>query len=261
MADVAVVGAGVAGLIVGKELADDGHRVSVLDRVPVSGGVLGYRPPLVRDLTARASDAGARLVLGTSALRWRDRQLLSAGPEGIAWSAADHLVVCTGYRPRTLAELGIAGPRLSGVLPVTAAVHLLEAGAVLGRRIAVLGGGWWAHRLAELTGARTALVVIGDDDASASTAAETWSGWRPVRLRGTDRVTGVFVERDGATELVSCDAVATARVDVPYRNVDGALSADADGVRFVHPLRQTAADAAVEAGVAATTIVTEWGGH
>jgi NADPH-dependent 2,4-dienoyl-CoA reductase/sulfur reductase-like enzyme len=258
--EVAVIGAGVAGLVVATELAG-GHRVTVFDRVPVTGGVLGYRQPLVRELTAGATRAGVRFALGTGALRWRERQLLAAGPAGIAWSAADQVVVCTGYRPRTLAELGIAGPRLAGVLPVTAAVHLLEAGAVLGRRIAVLGGGWWARRLAELTGSHTAIVAIGDDEAAPTFAAEAWPSWQAVRLRGTDRVTGVFLEREGATELVSCDAVATAQVDMPYRNVDGALAAGTDGAWFVHPLEQTADQAAAEAGVAATTIVTEWGGH
>ena len=261
MAEVAVIGAGVAGLVVAAELATAGHQVTAYDRVPVTGGVLGYGRPIVRELTALATASGVRYALGTGALRWRGRQLLSAGPAGISWSDADRIVVCTGYRPRTLAELGIAGPRLAGVLPVSAAVHLLEAGAILGRRIAVLGGGWWASRMAELTGPRTEIVAVGDDGVSSAYADETWTGWRPVRLRGTDRVTGVFLERDGAAELLACDALATARVDVPYRNVDGALTAGADGLRFVHPSGQSSDQAAAEARQAATTIVTEWGGN
>ena len=149
MSEIGIVGAGLSGLTAATELAAAGHHVTVFDRVPVSGGVLGYKDPLARELTDEAATAGATLSLGTTALRWSDGRLLIAGPAGIGWRAAQRLIICTGQRPRTLAEMHVAGPRLSGVLPVTAAVHLLEAGARLGRRIVVLGDGWWSRRLGQ----------------------------------------------------------------------------------------------------------------
>jgi NADPH-dependent 2,4-dienoyl-CoA reductase/sulfur reductase-like enzyme len=262
MSEVAVAGAGVAGLTAAAELAGAGHRVTVLDRVPVTGGVLGYKLELVRELTARAASSGVTFTLGTTALRWRDGRLLAAGPAGIAWTRPAHLVVCTGHRPQTLAEMQVGGARLSGVLPVTAAVHLLESGAQLGRRIAVLGDGWWSRRLAAHVGSGTA--VIGISPALAAPldfATERWPGWRATRLRGTDRVTGVFVTRDGASQLVSCDAVVTAQATVPYRNVDGALQPAPSAPAFVQPLASTAEHTIEAAREAVAIIASQWGGN
>lgn len=262
MSEVAVAGAGVAGLTVAAELAGAGHHVTVLDRVPVTGGVLGYKLGLVRDLTARAASSGVTFTLGTTVLRWRDGRLLAAGPAGIAWTPAAHVVVCTGHRPQTLAEMQVAGARLSGVLPVTAAVHLLESGARLGRRIAVLGDGWWSRRLAARTDSGTTVIGIAPESATPlDFATERWPGWRATHLRGTDRVTGVFVTRDGVSELVSCDTVVTAQTTVPYRNVDGTLVQAPSAAAFVQPLASTAEHTVEAVREAAAIIASQWGGH
>jgi NADPH-dependent 2,4-dienoyl-CoA reductase/sulfur reductase-like enzyme len=262
VSEIGVVGAGLSGLTAATELAGAGHHVTVFDRVPVSGGVLGYKDPLARELSYDATAAGVTLSLGTTALRWRDGRLLVAGPAGISWRGAQRLIVCTGQRPRTLAEMHVAGPRLSGVLPVTAAVHLLEAGARLGRRIVVLGDGWWTRRLAALAAPASEIVTVTRDALTrdTATAAETWAGWEPQRLRGTDRVTGVFLTRDGVTQVVSCDALVTAEATIPYRNVDGALIAGSEDLRFVQPLA-TAAQTTADAREAAAAIVTDWKGQ
>lgn len=262
MSDVAVAGAGVAGLCTAAELATGGHRVTVYDRVPVTGGVLGYKSALVRELTARAQAAGVTLRLGTTALRWRERRLLAGGPAGIGWAPAEHVVVCTGYRPLTLAELQVAGPRLSGVLPVTAAVHLLESGAHLGRRIAVLGDGWWSRRLAAHAGPGVHIVgVAPEPDAALDFATEAWPGWHPASLRGTDRVTGVLVRRDEVMQMLPCDAVVVARATIPYRNVDGALDEASSDAAFVQPLAATAETTLEHARAAAAVIAQRLGGH
>jgi NADPH-dependent 2,4-dienoyl-CoA reductase/sulfur reductase-like enzyme len=271
VSEIGVVGAGLSGLTTAVELSNAGHHVTLFDRVPVSGGVLGYKDPLARELTEKATTAGVTFSLGTTALRWRDGRLLVAGPAGISWHTAQRLIVCTGQRPRTLAEMHVAGPRLSGVLPVTAAVHLLEAGARLGRRIVVLGDGWWTRRLAALAAPASEIVTVTRDTATGDAATrntaapppyatETWAGWGPQRLRGTDRVTGVFLTRDGVTQVVSCDALVTAEATIPYRNVDGALIAGSEDLRFVQPLA-TAAQTTADAREAAAGIVTDWGGQ
>lgn len=261
MSDVTVAGAGIAGLAVATHLANAGYRVTVLDRVPVTGGVLGYRQPLVRALTERATRAGVTFTLGTTALRWGDSRLLAAGPAGISWTPAARVVVATGHRPRTLAEMRVAGPRLSGVLPVTAAVHLLEAGVQLGRRIAVIGDGWWSRRLAAHALPRATVIGIAPEPhAPLEFATEAWPGWRADRLWGTDRVTGVVVKRKDVTELVPCDAVVTAQANVPYRNIDGALTPDPSGVAFVQPLSATAEQTVEAAREAAAVIASQWGG-
>jgi NADPH-dependent 2,4-dienoyl-CoA reductase/sulfur reductase-like enzyme len=141
--DVIIVGAGLAGLSLAETLGKQ-LRVLLIDRIPTTGGILGYDHPIVKDTERRCSAAGVEFLLGTTALRWDSRRLLVAGPQGIHWLSARHLVYAGGNRPSTQAELGIAGNRLAGVLPATVAAHLLEIGVRLGNHIAILGSGDWA---------------------------------------------------------------------------------------------------------------------
>ena len=60
---VAVVGAGVAGLAAAEELAARADVV-VLDRLPVPGGVLAFDHPAVHALAERCGSAGVRWLLG-----------------------------------------------------------------------------------------------------------------------------------------------------------------------------------------------------
>ena len=75
--------------------------------------------------------------------------MLLAGPGGIRWTPADHLVYAGGVRPATAAEVGLGGSRLAGVLSATVAVHLAEAEVMIGRRVVIVGGGNWAERATE----------------------------------------------------------------------------------------------------------------
>ncbi len=127
---IAVVGAGIAGMAARAE-------VTVLDRLPMSGGVLPYDLPAVRELTARCRSAGVQWLLGTTAVRWDSGRLLTVGPSGIRWLDAAHLVFAGGARPATAAELMLAGPRLAGVLPAPVAIHLAEAKVTIGRQVVI----------------------------------------------------------------------------------------------------------------------------
>jgi D-hydroxyproline dehydrogenase subunit alpha len=259
--EIAVVGAGITGLSAALGLARSGHAVRVIDRVPVAGGVLGHTDSLVTDLAGRCTRSGITWLLGETALRWRQDQLLVAGPPGIRWIPAQHVVVCTGYRPATLAELGITGARLSGVLPASAAVHLLESGAHLGQRPVVIGDGWWSERVCTRLDRKVRVTAVSADaTARLSFAAQTWPGWRPTRLRGTDRVTGVHVERDGLTQLIACDSVIVGQSHIPYRNIDGALDGSSGAVSFVQRRQTCAAAAMADAEEAVAEIARHLGG-
>jgi hypothetical protein len=224
---VVVVGAGVAGLAVAGELAARGEEVTLVDRLPVAGGVLRDDDPLIRRLAAGCR--GVSLALGMTALRWEEGVLALAGPSGIRRLRARHLVYAGGTRPSNAAELRMAGPRPAGVLPAPVAIHLIEAGAVLGRRVAVLGDGAWA------VAARRALEHQGVSEVIAA---------REGALHGRVRV-------EALGEL-ACDCVVLAAHERPLRNVDGAVLDDAPGVTFVQPVASFGAAAVVEAYARAT---------
>jgi NADPH-dependent 2,4-dienoyl-CoA reductase/sulfur reductase-like enzyme len=247
-----VVGAGIAGLTVAEALAAT-QSVTVIDRLPAVGGVLGYEDPKVSAAAKALRMAGAAMLLGTTALRWREGRLLVAGPAGIEWLSADHLVIAAGARPAVAAEQGLAGPRLAGVYPAPLAIHLAEAGVGFGRRACVIGTGDWARRATDVLEHRGTEVIGISTDANADPGfgGSWWAGWRAVEVGGVGRVSSLTVVRLGIRRRIDCDSVVLADGIRPLRNVDGALS-DAGGVSFVQPARASlTADEVIEAARAA----------
>jgi NADPH-dependent 2,4-dienoyl-CoA reductase/sulfur reductase-like enzyme len=236
---VVIVGAGVAGLAAAAELAPRA-RVTVLDRLPAVGGVLGYEHGLVRALQREATTAGATLTLGTTGVRWEDGRLLAAGPDGIRWLAANTLVYAGGTRPATLAEGPVFGSRLAGVLPAPVAERLLEADVLIGHRVVVAGGGHWARVVLERLACQSCAVTFAAEDPTVAAgdapgAPELIIGWRLVAVNGRGRIDEAVLERDGRRMGVACDALVLAGGERPLRNVDGAVFDSALGVAYIQP--------------------------
>ncbi len=225
---IAVVGSGVAGLACAEALGE----CVVFERLPVAGGEEWEH---LREEVA--SCRAATFATGTQAIRWDGHTLQSIGFHG-GDHAFDAVVIATGHRPSTAAELGIAGGRTSGIFPATVAIHLLHHGATLGRRVVVAGSGRWAEPvLAELSGA----VHVDRVDA----------------VRGAERVERVEVGDDA----LECDALVLAAGNHPYRNVDGAISQGpgvvfAQGPDSVEAGRRAAEEARREAARPSASIET-----
>lgn len=251
---VAIVGAGVTGLACAAELAP-AERVEVFDRIPVAGGVHGWRASETVALGRAAGRAGAVFRLGVTAIRWAEGQLLAVGPEGVRRVAASVLVVAAGARPLTRAELGLAGGRPAGVVPAPVACHLAENGLLVGRRPCVVGGGDWAVRAChELLAAGAATVTVLAPDGPLRPlpgGVEVMAGPAPTAVEGGPRVTALVA----GEERIACDAVVLAHGLVPLRNVDGAVW-ETPGVVFAQPLADPAGVAgAREAGARAAAEV------
>lgn len=132
--DIAIVGAGPAGLAAATELCRRGaERVVVLEREPDPGGIprhahhQGYG---LRDLhrfmsgpdyavrwTSRALDAGAELRLATQVTGWsEDGGLELTSPAGRSRVEAAAVVLATGCRERPRTARWVAGTRPAGVM-------------------------------------------------------------------------------------------------------------------------------------------------
>ncbi len=137
---IAVVGAGVAGLVCAIEAASRGHEVTVFEAAERIGGQmnLAARIPgkadyadVVRAYAAQIGDLGAKIVTGR---RVDAEELLAEG--------FDEFIIATGIKPRALDIPGAADPRaVSYEAALTGRVSV-------GKRVAIIGAGGIGHDVA-----------------------------------------------------------------------------------------------------------------
>lgn len=163
--DVAVVGAGAAGMAAAKAAARRGVRVLMVDRGTRLGGILGqcvhsgfglerYKeeltgPEYAEREGAELADLGVDVEEGATVLsvcRVEDAsagfELGVAAPSGYRRARCRALVLATGSRERGFGALNIAGDRPSGIYTAGSAQALINLqGCIPGRRAVVLGSG------------------------------------------------------------------------------------------------------------------------
>lgn len=163
--DVAVVGAGAAGMAAAKAAARRGVRVLMVDRGTRLGGILGqcvhsgfglerYKeeltgPEYAEREGAELADLGVDVEEGATVLsvcRVEDAsagfELGIAAPSGYRRVRCRALVLATGSRERGFGALNIAGDRPSGIYTAGSAQALINLqGCIPGRRAVVLGSG------------------------------------------------------------------------------------------------------------------------
>jgi thioredoxin reductase len=157
-ADVAVVGAGPAGLTAARELRRRGvSGVLVIERERAAGGIprhadhpgFGVRDlrrvlsgPRYADVLADAAQrAGAELLLGTQVTGWgSDGSLEITGPDGRGAVHADAVLLATGCRERPRSARLVAGTRPRGVMTTGMLQQLVHiAHQHVGERAVVVG--------------------------------------------------------------------------------------------------------------------------
>jgi|SRR5579859_28396 len=277
MSSAVIAGAGQRGLICAAELAAAGLDVVVVERLPHPGGQEPERT--AAKLAKAACRAGARFVLGALAVQYDGAVLDVLGVNGAQSLRCDALVVATGSRPATRAELGITGDRCAGVLPGSAAMHLTQAGVLLGHRPLIAGSGAFAAHCAEMQLAAGASEVTMTLPAHALNkvrmpiAVRVFAGYRVASVHGTARVEAAVLRRetdgprddmgeqpgpgdrtlraDGAAQRIITDALILAAAMRPMRNIEGAIT-ERDGVFFCQPEGEDRGEQPARAAAAAT---------
>lgn len=223
---IAVVGSGQTGLSAAIQLARRGVTTSLTERLPCAGGQEPEHP-LTDRLTEEAEGLGVELRLATLAVSWNGRELTELGTDGWSRRPADGIVVATGSRPATRAELGIEGDRCAGVLPGSAAVHLSESGVLLGHRPVIVGSGQLARHLAPLLFAGGAASVLVVTEKSSVTGFAEGVSVVPrstvIAANGMPRINSVLLRGPGGTTRLAADALLLAGGRVPMRNIEGAV--------------------------------------
>ncbi len=247
--DVAVVGAGPAGVAAACRAAESGARTLLLDDAAAPGGQIHRRlpgrppPEAARAWLERLERSGARRVAGATvaeARRSGDGFALLADGGGTALTvSARRLVLATGARELFLP---FPGWTLPGVLGAGGAQALAKCGASLAGRVAVVAGSGplllaVAAHLAR-AGAEVALVaeqasfgaLAGFGAALAGAPAKLLeavayraafreapyrTGAWVAEARGRDRLESVIVEDGADRREIACDVAAVAHGLVP----------------------------------------------
>jgi NADPH-dependent 2,4-dienoyl-CoA reductase/sulfur reductase-like enzyme len=234
-----VVGAGPTGLGCATALAAYAP-VTVIERIPVTGGTAGWDDPDVATFTQAVRKSDVRLLLGETALRWDGTHLLVAGPGTIRRLPGTHLFFAGGLRPAAAADLSIDGDRPAGIVPATVAEHLLQSGVKLWNTAVVLGNGPWAHHVGlacRKLGTRVIAVAESDNVEPPAWADEHHPRPDTITVVGRERVSTLRMRTPAGELDVPCDGVVLAAAPRPSRNVDGALLDGDAGVTFLQPIR------------------------
>jgi pyruvate/2-oxoglutarate dehydrogenase complex dihydrolipoamide dehydrogenase (E3) component len=236
MSRVVVVGAGQRGLRCAAKLARAGAEVTIVEWLPAPGGQQPERS--AGKLAKSAAGAGAHFLLGTLAVQFGGRFVEVLGVNGASRLACEALVVATGSRPATRAELGITGDRCAGVVPASAASHLTQSGVLLGHRPLIAGSGEFALHLAReqlAAGAsEVALTMPADSPLAVGAGIRVFHGYRVVSVHGASRVEVVVLRNHQESLRVLADALILAARMRPMRNIEGAIE-QRDGAFFCQP--------------------------
>jgi D-hydroxyproline dehydrogenase subunit alpha len=258
MSEVVVVGAGQRGMRCAVKLAGGGAEVTIVERLPAPGGQEPERS--AGELARSAASVGVRFLLGTLAIRFGGTFVEVLGVNGATCLACNTLVVATGSRPATRAELGITGDRCAGVVPGSAASHLTRAGVLLGHRPVIVGSGEFALGCAReqlAAGAsEVSLTMPAASPAPADAGIRVFPGYRVVSVHGTSRVELAVLRNHRESLRVPADALILAAGMRPVRNIEAAIEERA-GVLFCQPHGEAGGPQSAEIAASQTASLVE----
>ena len=268
VADVAVIGAGPAGIAAAVHAADAGARVVVVDQASHPGGQIWRHrdpralPAVARSWLDRLRACGAEYLPETAVAAAEPGRLSLAAPRGAIDLNAGAFVLATGARELFLPFPGWTLPNVFGVGGLQA---LVKSGLdVRGRRVVIAGSGPLLFPVAATVVAGGAdLLAVCEQAGRLRLVAFGASLWRsPTKLaaalayrsafRPAPFHTGTWIERaDGRDRLetvtmtngrrrwtVACDYLATAGGLIPNVEVGLALGCRVSGGALVVDARQ-----------------------
>ncbi len=278
--DVAIVGAGPAGLAAAAAAAESGRRVIVIDQSPRVGGQIwrhrdeGALGAVARTLFARVASAGVTILTGTTVVdAVSPRQLLVHGAHGVEVINTAALVIATGARERFLPFPGWTLPGVAGVGGLQA---LLKGGTSFrGKRVVLAGTGpllvavgaaladagallmLVAEQAPRRRVARFALHALSNVGRLRDAVRYRWAFARTpyltdawaVAAHGDTQVRSVDVRTAGGTRTVECDWLGSAAGLVPTTELARLLGCGVEADRvWVDTMQATSVDGVWAAG-------------
>lgn len=131
---IVVVGGGLSGLYTAKELQSKGFDVEIIETRDIVGGISIIDPQALKMIDSLVE--GLRVETEKTAVKVAG-ELLAISSKGV--ERISNAIVATGFRVKSMAELGILGDRPSGIYPFHSALDLMRASFKPGKNIVVYG--------------------------------------------------------------------------------------------------------------------------
>jgi sarcosine oxidase subunit alpha len=174
--DVAVVGAGLAGIVIASRAAAAGKSVVLVDDgITIGGSLLAAPTHLAEMLTAYPLD-GVEIHTTSVAAGYFFGDLLVAAPEGAIVVRARATVFATGAHDGVIA---VPNNDLPGIFSARALARILHAGIVPDGPVAIVGDGFWADEVVSALAAHATLRFAAAD----VVAAHGTAGVRTLEVR------------------------------------------------------------------------------
>jgi sarcosine oxidase subunit alpha len=158
--DVAIVGAGLAGLVIASRLAAADRRVLLVDDGLSIGGSLLASPKHLAETLAACPIDGVEIHTGSVAAGYFFGDLLIAAPEGAIVVRPRATVFATGVHDGVLA---VPNNDLPGIFSARALARVLHAGIMPDGPVAIVGEGFWADEVVAALAAHATLRFAATD--------------------------------------------------------------------------------------------------
>lgn len=212
-ADVVVIGAGVAGLVVTRRLEASGKRVVLVDDGARLGGSLNALPDRAELLESLRPEQSTSFVRTTAAGMYLGELVIASADEAVVVRAKNK-VFATGAHDGVL---GFAGNDLPGVFSARALCLMLTFGVEPIEPFVVVGEGFWADELERRL--RDRVLRVSEDAI--------------VSARGTGFVKSVQLRDDQGERTIRTNVVGVSRRGAPAFELAAQAGAsvrfDADG--------------------------------
>lgn len=213
MVSYTVIGAGIAGLTLARELSRLGVAVRVIEYRDYAGGIHSLHPELTNYINDVLKDVEVMYRTTAVSIEGDYYEIGEAGSKRI-----ESGIVATGFRVMTLPELGIYGDRPAGVYPFHAVLDLLHYGLLPGKRVIIYGDNPYAALLGRALMERGCEVTLVSPK---PLSTDVVKGLRVLQgrvryVRGVGRVERVLVENN----VVNADTLVIAMFK-PYNPFPG----------------------------------------
>ncbi|WP_069807655.1 NAD(P)-binding protein [Vulcanisaeta thermophila] len=192
MVSYTIIGAGLAGLVLAKELVKSGFGVRVIEYRDYPGGIHTLNEEILRGVMKDVGDV--EINYESTAVLINDKPVI-VSRKGVE-ELGGNTIVATGFRVMTPVELGIYGDRPAGVYAFHAVIDLLRSDLLPGRNVVVYGDNVYAWLLTKELINKGVNALMVSPSGLMGVSSEAVRVGRIKYVRGSSRVEKILIDNE-----------------------------------------------------------------